>query len=551
MSKATLSIDGLLQANPTDSDKLEWPNPLPSATTTTTLLYFLLLTWLLFRYKRQSDGAKSHGTESNLKSIPSPARMPLIGNIYMMRDYQDKPWDGFNQIRKRYGDIVSLQMGVHSMILISRPDYIKEVLLSKGSVFADRPYFPRHDIVFGGDREHSLALCSWNNTHRQRRNMCKRGVMPPKISDRNRLLERLINEHSRNLVTRLGLELVLEKSDLLFLTGDIFMEFLCSERCSHNDEAYERFNWNCDYIFHDINKSLLIDFMPYLTYLGICRSYLRELKAITDYCHKFISSRIFDPRYEMNRRIFELEGTRNQGMDIEDRHDYLDEILFEQLSQSTTMSIEDYKVGFSDLLAGHSAVSNILMKVLGHLSLDEEAQSMIYEEAKKVNLGQLDHKPSLPVAEAALLEALRIASSPIVPHVAREDTSIDGYFVPRGSAVLFNSYHLHMSEEYWSEPRKYDLRRFLVEQFDKDTNEQSYKLNRPKFFNPFSIGLRQCLGFRMVESISIAATSHLCLKYKFRADDEELVKHLLEPRGTVALDPKGRCYKLLLTPRND
>lgn len=38
----------------------------------------------------------------------------------------------------------------------------------------------------------------------------------------------------------------------------------------------------------------------------------------------------------------------------------------------------------------------------------------------------LSDKAAMPYTEATILEALRVASSPIVPHVATQDTSIAG-----------------------------------------------------------------------------------------------------------------------------
>lgn len=560
MSTSNSFIGALSEVNSlTDYLNMDWTNQLPSATTTT-VFYFVLISVLLLKYKRQNELMREESIkrihENNLRIIPSPPRMPIIGNMHMMRDYQENPWDGFNVIRNHFGDIVSLQMGVHPMILVSKIEYIREVLLDKGTNFANRPHFPRYDIIFGGDKEHSLALCNWSNVHRARRKFCKRGVVPSKISDRNRLLERIISEHSIGLVAILknrsqvnagGTNLT--KSDILFLTGDIFMRFLSNEKYSHADELYQKFNWNCDYIFYDINKCLLIDFLPYLIKLGVGRSYLRELKEITDYCRCFIDNKIFEPRYLKHKQDFELKKARGEELESEDSHDYLDQIILEHLSGSTVMSLEDYKVGFADLLAGHSAVSNILMKLLGHLALDRAAQDMLYEEAIKTKSSSSGESRSLPVAEAALLEALRFASSPIVPHIAREDTSIGEYFVPKGSAILFNTYHINMSDEYWAEPRKFNIKRFLDERVDDATGEKIFKLNCPKFFNPFSVGLRQCLGFRMVESISTAAASTICETFIIKADDESLVRRLLEPRGTVALSPLERCYGLQLTPR--
>lgn len=532
---------------------------LPS--TSTTLLVVIIC--LIFKIRRQNESKKAEFVEklhnNRLHMMPSPPRLPIIGHLHLMRDYQDNPWEGFNSIRKQYGDIVSLRMGIHPMILVSNINVMREVLIEKGEIFADRPSFPRHDIVFGGDKEHSLALCNWSNTHKARRKFCKRGVVPNKLSARNQLLERIVSEYvvkfTENVINdkqQVPSQLApnsacfeMTKRDILFLTGDIFMKFLCNETRQHDDKSYDKFNWGCDFIFWDINQCYLLDFLPYLTSFGFGHQYLKQVKEVTDYCRYFIDDNIFEPRYASHL----MESKANETINSEsDDHDYLDSIIIEQIAGVTSMSLDDYKVGFADLLAGHGAVANILMKLLGHLALNPAAQEMLYEEARQEDLSNLDHRPNLPVAEAALREALRLASSPIVPHVAREDTSLSEYYVPKGSAVLFNCYNVNLSDELWDRPREFDPTRFLKSSINDD-GQRIYKLSIPKYFTPFSIGLRTCLGSRMVEAISIVAAANICGKFRIKTDNEVLTRKLLEPKGTVALDPEAECFNLHLYPR--
>lgn len=86
-----------------------------------------------------------------------------------------------------------------------------------------------------------------------------------------------------------------------------------------------------------------------------------------------------------------------------------------------------------DLIGGQSAVGNLLMRLLGHVAVNEDIQDELFSEAKKVqeqlqiDIINLDHRSFLPLHEASVFETLRIASSPIVPHVATQDTTIQGW----------------------------------------------------------------------------------------------------------------------------
>ena len=112
---------------------------------------------------------------------------------------------------------------------------------------------------------------------------------------------------------------------------------------------------------------------------------------------------------------------------------------------------------------------------------------------------------------------------------------------------MFNTYNLNLSEELWSKPLEFDPTRFLKETHD-DVGGR-YKLELPKHFMPFSVGMRQCMGSRMVENISIVAVSHICRDFIIKADDESLVKRLLRPKGNLAIDPTQKCFHLQLLSR--
>jgi len=83
-----------------------------------------------------------------------------------------------------------------------------------------------------------------------------------------------------------------------------------------------------------------------------------------------------------------------------------------------------------DFIGGHSAVGNMIMLALSMVATRPHVAQAIRDEAEQVTGGQrlvrLYDKPDMPYTEATLFETLRLISSPIVPHVATEDTTIKG-----------------------------------------------------------------------------------------------------------------------------
>lgn len=86
-----------------------------------------------------------------------------------------------------------------------------------------------------------------------------------------------------------------------------------------------------------------------------------------------------------------------------------------------------------DFLGGHSAIGNLVMLTLAAIVKNPEVGEKIQKEIDDITSGNRDvnlfDKPQMPYTEATILETLRTSSSPIVPHVANQDTSIGGKYI--------------------------------------------------------------------------------------------------------------------------
>lgn len=93
----------------------------------------------------------------------------------------------------------------------------------------------------------------------------------------------------------------------------------------------------------------------------------------------------------------------------------------------------------------------------------------------------LDDVPSLPYLNAVIMETQRMAS--ITPsglvHVASEDTSVGGYYIPQGTEIIAHQWTLHHDPSLWKSPDKFDPTHFLDDQGN---------LIKPPYFIPFSTG---------------------------------------------------------------
>ena len=152
--------------------------------------------------------------------------------LYLAK-YPENHWEGFDSIRKRYGDIAYLRLGDYDFLLVSSLKHIKEVLITKSELFLNRPHFERYKYVFGGDQENALALCDWSELQVQRRLMAQASIIPRYGSKLFENLDRCIHEELLCLNEKLNDErgvITLTKLDILVSTFNIFSSYLCSQR---------------------------------------------------------------------------------------------------------------------------------------------------------------------------------------------------------------------------------------------------------------------------------------------------------------------------------
>lgn len=83
-----------------------------------------------------------------------------------------------------------------------------------------------------------------------------------------------------------------------------------------------------------------------------------------------------------------------------------------------------------DLIGGHSVLGNLWIWGLYLLSANPEVRENIRDEVSRVTgncrAPSLEDRSHMPYTEATALELLRVVTSPIIPHVATKDTSIQG-----------------------------------------------------------------------------------------------------------------------------
>ena len=182
-------------------------------------------------------------------------------------------------------------------------------------------------------------------------------------------------------------------------------------------------------------------------------------------------------------------------------------------------------------LAGHETTSNALTWAFYFLSQNPEVWNKLAAEVDGVlggrapTLGDLER---LPYTEQVVKEAMRIRPPVfMMARRGREDTSIGGYPIPRGSEIVLWLYHTHHDARWYPEAEGFRPERFAP--------AEEAKLPKLAAFFPFSAGPRACIGkmFAMIEARLILAAFVQKARFELPAGTA------LEASPKITLSPKN------------
>ena len=172
-------------------------------------------------------------------------------------------------------------------------------------------------------------------------------------------------------------------------------------------------------------------------------------------------------------------------------------------------------VGSDMFGAGYTTTSKTLQMMLAILVNHQQIQDQAYMEINEV-IGNrnptMTDRPSMPYVEALILETLRYHSLLMysVPHQARCDTELNGYFIPKGSYIFPNLWVLHHDKRYWEKPWDFNPSRFIEEgKVVAPDHEKKQRLL------PFGAGRRQCPGEVFAKNRLFILTCLMLQKFKF------------------------------------
>ncbi|XP_054438996.1 cytochrome P450 1A1-like [Pteronotus mesoamericanus] len=496
----------------------------------TTSLIILVMVFIFVRVVR-SKGRKQ-------MSPPGPWSFPIIGNFLQLGDH---PYLTFAEMRKKYGDVFLIRLGMVPVVVVNGMEMVKQVLHKNGEHFAGRPKM--HAFSFLAERKSLSFSVNYGESWKLHKKIASNALRTfSKTEAKSSTCSCLLEEH----IVDETAELVKVFADLTSKNGSFdpknvitcavanIVSALCfGKRYDHGDEGFLRIIKINDDLLKALRASNPADFIPCFRYLP-----LRIINAPQEFYQ--ILTRFVAQHVQDHLTTYDKDHMR-------DITDALISTCHKKYTSTKTATLNDDEIinTLNDIFgAGFETVSTCLYWSFLYLIYYPEIQARIQEEIDR-NIGlkspRLEDRKSLPYTEAFINEIFRHTSFVpfTIPHCTTADTTLNGYFIPRKTCTFINMYQVNHDETIWDNPSLFNPERFLNE------NKELNKSLVDKVLI-FGMGIRKCLGEDIARSevfiVIVTVMQQLRLKQCPGA------KLDLKPRYGLVMRPPP--YKLQAEPRS-
>ncbi|KAH9972642.1 cytochrome P450 [Lactifluus volemus] len=427
---------------------------------------------------------RDHRRRGGLPYPPGPRPLPIIGNIlHIPKDFS---WLAYIRFSEIYGNILSFHIFGQVIVVLNTIEDSKDLLEKHGDKCADRPHIP---IVEMAGWQMLLQTATYGESYRLARKLLDRGLRPGAAAQYRPMQQ----SKARILLSRL-----LENPDeweahFELLQGELILAMTYGyEAQGRNDRRVELARHFSDVGSQSVLPgALLVNDLPFLRHIPEWLPWL-SYKPLARLGHDLAQETMHAPIRFVKESM--LNGTAKPSLALQNLQD------IETLSGSERQMAEETVAGAlgSMYTAGAdttvSALMSLLLAVILHPDTQKRAQEELDTVTGRERLPTFEDRPRLPFVDAMCKEVMRWRPvTPLgIPHAALEDIVYKGYFIPRGAAVIGNTWAILNDPSMYPEPEVFKPERFL--NLDGSSRED------PILASAFGFGRRICPGRHFVDA---------------------------------------------------
>ncbi|XP_015679159.2 cytochrome P450 2J5-like [Protobothrops mucrosquamatus] len=433
-----------------------------------TFLFVLLLSLLILLFLKQL-WSKRH-------LPPGPLALPLIGTalangISFHEDYFLKP-------AKRYGNIYSIWIGHHLLVVLSGFKAVKEGMTSFPEEFSDRP---QNAFLTASEKGRGIIISN-GHTWKQQRHIGITSLR--KLGLGKKSIEHRIEEVAQTLVESFR-QTKGQPFDPSFPVINAVSNVICALSFGHQfgpeDENFQKLIQALETVVKYTGgffQAMNIAFPQLMKYVpGPHKDGLASMEVITSFAKQEIekhkeSSSLHEPQDFIDHYLLQMEKSRNDSNSTYNEEN-LAQCIFDFFGAGTETSLITLKWALL-LLTNHPDIQEKVQKEIEDVF--GFSRSISYQDRKK-----------LPYTNAVIHEIQRVKYVFVAgaPRQSTKDVKMKGYHIPKRTMIMADLRSVLLDPEQWETPEEFNPNHFL----DKDG-----KFIEREEFLPFGIGERVCMG---------------------------------------------------------
>nr|XP_001502950.2 cytochrome P450 2D14 isoform X2 [Equus caballus] len=430
---------------------------------------FLLLVDLMHRRQRWAP-----------RYPPGPMPLPGLGNLLQV-DFQD-PLRSFTWLRRRFGDVFSLQLAWTPVVVLDGLAAMREALVHRGEDTSDRPRFPVYEHL--GFRPHAKGVIfarygrEWQEQRRFSVSTLRNFGMGKKS------LEQWVTQEASCLCAAFADEAGRPFSPNALLNKavtNVIASLTFGRRFEYNDPRFLK--------ILDLTEDILKEDSGFVS---------QVLNAIPMFLHiPGLVAKVFPGQRAFMAQLDELVAEHRVNRDPtqppRDLTDaFQDEVQKAKGNPESSFNDDNLRLVVADLFsAGMVTTSTTLAWALLLMILHPDVQRRVQQEIDEV-IGQaqrpeMGDQARMPFTMAVVHEVQRFGDiSPLgLPHMTSRDIEVQGFLIPKGTTLITNLSSVLKDETIWKKPFRFHPEHFL---------DAQGRFVKQEAFMPFSAGRRSCLG---------------------------------------------------------
>jgi cytochrome P450 len=420
----------------------------------------------------------------------------------------------FEHLTKTYGRMAHYRVGPSDIVLVSEPDFIREILIVQPQNFIKERTQKRMKILLGEG-----LITSDGESHKRQRRIAAPAFHRQRIQAYGSIM--VERAAAMREVWRPGVEIDVS-AEMMRLSLEVVARTLFAQEVTPDILSINR----------EVNAIMKL------------YNFLIALPRAEEYLHLPIPGlmRFRRARKRLDEVVYRMIAEhRASGVD---RGDLLSMLLRLRDDEQDHSGMSDELLRDEVLtifLAGYETVANALSWTWMLLGQNPEAEANLHAELDAVlggRLPMLDDLSQLRYTEMVLAESMRLYPPAwAMGRQATSDVALGPYQLPAGTYFFFSQYIIQRSAEHFPDPLRFNPERFTPER----------KAGRSKFvYFPFGAGSRQCIGeaFAWMESTQLLAT--IAQRWRLRLVPGQRLevqpKITLRPKYGIRMVPELRAH---------